>query len=222
MKKIRYLIFDLDGTLIDSSEGIVDAVNYSLRMMAQPEQPSERIKKYIGYPLSQMYADFTDIPSSELYRHFRVRANRSVVESSELLPGVEATLKRLQQQGYKMAIATTKVRCNLDAIIAMFDWDQLFDVTLGGDEVPRIKPEPDIFRMAIEQLGAGPDEALVIGDTTNDILAAQAVPMPVVAVKSPYESPAKVLALTPDHFMESITQLPELLRNGQGRRKYTS
>lgn len=222
MKKIRYLIFDLDGTLIDSSEGIVDAVNYSLRMMAQPEQPPERIKKYIGYPLSKMYADFTDVPSAELYRHFRVRADRSVVDSSERLPGVEATLQQLHQLGYKMAIATTKVRQNLDGIIKMFSWDKLFDVTLGGDEVPRIKPEPDIFRMALEQLGAGPDEALVIGDTINDVLAAQAVPMPVVAVKSPYESPAKVLALAPDHFLDSITELPNWIKNGRERSQPSS
>lgn len=222
MKPIRYLIFDLDGTLIDSSEGIVEAVNYSLRVMGGPEQSPERIRRYIGFPLSQMYNDFTDLPAAELYRHFRVKAEESVVASTVILPGVESTLKQLQQLGCRMAIATTKVRSNLDGIMAKFGWGSVFKVTIGGDEVERIKPEPDIFRLALKRMGAEPKEALVIGDTINDVLAARAVPMPVMAVKSPYAPPTQVLSLRPDYFLESIAELPAWLQGRQERSQLSS
>ena len=86
---VKNLIFDLDGTLIDSSDGVVQAVNYSLRQMGEAEQPADVIKKYIGYPLSTMYPDFTDAPMRELYAHFQVKAAETVVSSTIVLPGVE-------------------------------------------------------------------------------------------------------------------------------------
>ncbi|NOY89065.1 MAG: HAD hydrolase-like protein, partial [FCB group bacterium] len=70
---IKYLIFDLDGTLIDSSEGVVEAVNYSLRQVDEKERPSDEIKAFIGYPLKTMYTHFTQVPFEKLYPYFQER-----------------------------------------------------------------------------------------------------------------------------------------------------
>ncbi|MDH4158538.1 MAG: HAD family hydrolase, partial [candidate division Zixibacteria bacterium] len=119
---IKNLIFDLDGTLIDSSAGVVDAVNYSLKMVGSPQQEARAIKKFIGYSLATMYPHFTDAPYGELYRHFRVRAAEVIVRSAVLLPDVAEILQYLHGRGYRMAIATTKVRSNIDGIIDKFQW----------------------------------------------------------------------------------------------------
>lgn len=189
----------------------MEAVNYSLRQMKQPEQPPEKIKAFIGYPLSHMYPAFTDVPVEELYRHFRVKADEAVVASSVMLEGVPETLNLLKDHGFRMAIATTKVRGNIEGTLDKFGWRDLFEVTVGGDEVTQQKPHPDAFLKALGKLGADPDQTLAVGDTINDILAAQAVPMRVVAVASPYGGQAEIRALSPNHCIESIRELPAVL-----------
>jgi pyrophosphatase PpaX len=212
LNAFEYLIFDLDGTLIDSSRGVIDAVNYSLAQVAEPAQPAESIKAFIGYPLEEMYAAFTDRPVADLIPHFRERAVQTMVASTEILDGVPATLARLSAEGYRMAIATTKIRPHVDGILTRFGWDGIFPVRVGADEVARVKPAPDAFRLALERLGTTPERALVIGDTVNDIRAARAVPMKAAAVDSPYGGRDKLKAAGPDYWLASIADLPDLLR----------
>ncbi|MBN1213738.1 MAG: HAD family hydrolase [candidate division Zixibacteria bacterium] len=209
--KIKNLIFDLDGTLIDSSEGVVEAVNYSLRQMGQQEQKPETIKPFIGYALEVMYPEFTDAPLDELYRHFQVKAAESIVSSTVILDGVGETLAKLSENNYTMAIATTKIKKHVDKIINKFEWGPFFKAWVGGDEVAKVKPDPEIFFKVLKKMGAEPSETLVIGDTVNDILAARAVPMCSVAVLSPYGGRDKLLASKPDFVLDSMANLPELL-----------
>jgi 2-phosphoglycolate phosphatase len=211
LKQLDCLIFDLDGTLIDSSVGVVDAVNYSLRMMHQPEQPPERIVRFIGFPLSQMYRTFTQASVEELRRHFHTRAAETMVGSTIVLDGVPETLERLQSAGYKMAIATTKISRNLEGVVAKFGWGSFFDVLVGSDEVANVKPAPDAFRLAMERLGTTPRRAIVVGDTINDVHAAHAVPMKVIAVESPYGGLAELKASRPDYLIRNLSALPDLL-----------
>ncbi len=212
MKAIHNLVFDLDGTLIDSSEGVVDAVNYSLRMMDCPEQRPERIKRYIGFPLSQMYPDFTDAPVDQLYHHFQKRASDTVVSSTVPLDGVAEALKTLHAQGFHMAIASTKIRKHVEGIVAKLGWSHYFEALVGGDDVAEVKPAPDAFRVALERLAAASDQTLVVGDTINDIQAARAVPMRVIAVESPYRERSELVGARPDYLIESLRRLPSLLK----------
>lgn len=206
--QITSLIFDLDGTLIDSSDGVVDAVNFAFRQMGLAEQDPDVIKPYIGYPLKAMFADLTSASVDELYRHFQTRAISSVVDSSTILPDVQESLVDLRAQGYRMAIATTKIRVHVDAIVKKFGWESLFDAAVAGNEVHRVKPAPEAIHLAIERLNTEPSASLVIGDTENDILAAQQVPTRVAAILSPYGGEEKLHALKPDYF---IRRLPDLL-----------
>jgi len=208
---IKNLIFDLDGTLIDSSRGVVEAVNYSLREMGQPEQKPETIQAFIGYPLEKMYPHFTDAPLEELCELFQRKAAETVVSSAVTLPGVKQTLLELNRRQYRMAIATTKIKAHIEGILEKFGWPGLFQAVTGSDEVEKAKPDPSIFRLTLKRLKADPSETMVIGDTINDILAARAVPMKVTAVASPFGGKEKVIAAEPDFFIESITQLLDLL-----------
>ena len=207
----KHLIFDLDGTLIDSSDGVVEAVNYSLTQMGEAPQPPDIIKPYIGYPLEQMYPNFTDAPYKELYAHFTVRAAETVVASTTALPHVEEVLARLHKTDIKLAIGTTKIKRHVDGIIAKLEWHNYFDVLVGGDEAVRFKPDPAVFQIALKRLNANPANTMVVGDTINDVLAAKAVPMAVTAVASPYGDSETLVASEPDHFIKDIRQLPELL-----------
>jgi len=210
LKTIRNLIFDLDGTLIDSSDGVVEAVNYSLQQMGQPPQSPEAIKPFIGYPLETMYPHFTDAPLDKLLGHFRDKAVETIVVSTSPLPGVEEVLSQLRAEGFKMAIATTKIRMHLNGIMVKLGWKSTFSATVGGDEVSRVKPDPEALELALMRLHARADESLMIGDTINDVLAARAVPMEVVAVASPYGIENDLVGES-DHHIKSIAELPGLL-----------
>ncbi len=209
--RINNLIFDLDGTLIDSSEGVVEAVNYSLRQMGEPEQSPQNIKAFIGYSLSQMYPTFTDAPVKELYSHFQKKAAETVVSSTVLLPGADETLRRLKADGYRLAIASTKIRRHIGGIINKFDWHDLITTFAGGDEVAHVKPDPEIFLLTMSRMSADVSETLVVGDTINDVQAARAVPMTVVAVDSPYGGTDKLLKAQPDYFVKSIDDIVGLI-----------
>lgn len=211
MASFKYLLFDLDGTLIDSSDGVVEAVNYSLEQMGQPARRPEEIKPYIGYPLSKMYPDFTDAPIKELYRHFQVKAASSVVSSTTILNGADKVLEGLKRLDYKMAIATTKIKMHTDGIIHKFGWDRFFDAAVGGDEVKQVKPAPDVFQLALDRLGGRVEEALVVGDTVNDVIAARKMKVTVAAIASPYGRHDEVKESGPDYFFESLDGIMGLL-----------
>lgn len=212
MNKIENLIFDLDGTLIDSSEGVISAVNYSLRQMGEREQPPEIIKRYIGYPLSQMYPDFSDKPVAELYKHFQVKAKETIVASTVQLEGVQSTLEQLRDDNYRLAIATTKIKSHVDGIIDKFDWHDLILCASGGDEVKKVKPAPDIFELTLKKMNGQIENSIVIGDTENDILAAHAIGLKSVGVISPYGDCEKLLKAKPDYTISSIVELLPLIK----------
>ncbi len=205
------MIFDLDGTLIDSSDGVIESVNYSLQQMGEPEQPAEVIRPFIGFPLSTMYPHFSDKPIDQLYKHFQVKAKTAVVASTVILPAVEEVLSYLKSAGYSMAIASTKIRQHIEGVIKKFGWEQYFDVYAGGDEVTHVKPDPEIMRLVLERMNCTADQTVMIGDTINDVMAAKAVPMSVIAVEPPYGGKDELLGAEPTAFVTGLHELPKLL-----------
>lgn len=212
MRQIHNIIFDLDGTLIDSSEGVVEAVNYSLTQVGEPVQSPEIIKSYIGFPLSTMYPNFTNQPLDVLYSHFQDKAKDTVVQSTVMLPGVQDMLDNLATVGYTLAIASTKIRKHITGVIEKLQWEKYFHSYCGGDEVKIVKPAPDIFKLAMERLQSNTSNSIVVGDTINDIHAAQAISLPVIAVHSPYGNKKEVEESKPDYIIDSIHQLAPLLQ----------
>ncbi len=208
---VQALIFDLDGTLIDSSEGVVAATNYALRQMGQADQSPETIKRYIGFPLKQMFADFTTASADKLYDHFQVKAAETVVASARALDGVDEVLAELDRRGLRMSIATTKTRSHLDGIIAKLGWANYFPSSVSGSDVSAPKPDPEAFSLALHKLNCRAESALAVGDTINDILAARRIPMRVASVPSPYGGHEAVAALRPDYMLNHLEDLLRLL-----------
>lgn len=207
----HHLIFDLDGTLIDSSDGVVAATNYALTQLGIPERPADEVKRFIGYPLRDMFTAFTDAPYDQLSQHFQVRARETVVGTTVALPYAGETLRLLRDQGYRMAIATTKIKVHIDLILDKCDWRDLFDATVGGDEVAEVKPAPDAFELALRRLDADRRNSIVIGDTINDVLAARTLQIPVIAIASPYGGNEELRGAGPTYHLSSLRDLPALL-----------
>ncbi len=182
----RYIIFDLDGTLIDSSEGVIASTNYALTELGQPPRTPEEIKRFIGHPLEEMFGTFTDAPMEKLREKFHEKARETMVASTKALPGTDDILRLFYQARYRLAVATTKYSHHTEGIIAKMGWAGFFTATASGDEVARVKPAPDLVSLALKRLGATPDKAVMVGDTVNDIMAARAAGIPVIAIRSPF------------------------------------
>jgi len=211
LSRVKNVIFDLDGTLIDSSDGVVAAVNYALEKNGDPLPPPAEIRSFIGYSLDEMFPHFSEAPTDLLHRYFQEKANDLVVGATVALPEAEETLRYLHEHGYRLAIATTKHRRNIEGILDKLNWRSFFATFSGGDEVKRVKPDPEIFRLTLSRLGAVREETVVIGDTINDILGAKQIPMTTIAVASPFEEREKVMSAHPDHFVESILGVVDLI-----------
>ena len=184
-RRISALIFDLDGVLIDSTAGVVDATNYALKAIGKAPRSAQEVRRFIGSPLPVMFEEFAPgIDFEEIIRpHFRKRALEVITVSSSLLPGATETLHQMRKAGFLLGIGSTKIRPHIQGIVDKFNWGELVSSFSGADEAPP-KPAPDIFLKTAGRLGKEPEEVLIIGDTANDTIAARAAGMSVVTIES--------------------------------------
>lgn len=185
-EKIRHILFDLDGTLVDSSEGVAQATNFALTSLGYEPRSLEQIARFIGYPLENMFASFCDGPIDRLKAAFQEKAARVMKESARPMAGAHEIVVLLFEAGYKLAIATTKYRIHTEGIIDKMGWNRYFAATASGDEVPRVKPAPDLVELALNKLGAKPETSVMVGDTINDILSARAAGVRAISIRSPF------------------------------------
>ncbi|MCP4568576.1 MAG: HAD family hydrolase [FCB group bacterium] len=206
---IKNIIFDLDGTLIDSSEGVIEATNYALTSLGQKPRLPEEIKRFIGYPLDIMFPSFCDAPIAELKAAFQRNARESMIASSVPLPGVNKVLPLFPAKGLTMAIATTKFSIHTTGIVEKLGWGKYFAALVSGDEVKRVKPAPDIVELALARLEGNTADSIMIGDTVNDIKAAHAAGIKAIAIRSPFGND-DFGASEPDFILERFSDLKQL------------
>jgi HAD superfamily hydrolase (TIGR01549 family) len=208
---IKAIIFDLDGTLIDASDGVVECFNYALKEAGLKPAPAEEIKSTIGYPPKEVFKRYSKSKIEFLHRKLLKRAKEVMAERSRLLPGARETLEFCNSNGFKCGLATTKYRENGIKVLAKLEIEKYFEVILFGDEVEFVKPHPGIIYRIAERLEAKPQETLVVGDTINDVIAARAAGATSVSVTSGVDPKWKLLNEKPDYLIDTIGDLITLL-----------
>jgi len=207
MHTIDTILFDLDGTLIDSSEGVVRSFNYVFRQIGVPLPDPSEIKATIGYPLRESFRRFTDHDPDECYRLFQEKAEEVLIPSTFLLPGVEDTVRHLFEHGYRLGVATTKNRNHLVGILERLDVARYFQDVSGGDEVKHVKPDPEILLLTLRKLRRTPETSVYVGDTILDIRAARGAGMTSISVLGGTSSREEIEDEAPDLILEHITGL---------------
>lgn len=178
---LNTIIFDFDYTLGDTTNGIVQSARYALEQMGEEERNYEEIKKTIGLSLSETYKALTgnmdEARADSFFDLFKEKADEVMVDSAELYPGVKEMLVSLRQQGYRLGIVTTKFAYRVRNIMKKFDAEELFDVYIGVGDVTKVKPDPEGLLLAVEKLGVKTENALYVGDSYVDAMAAEAAGM---------------------------------------------
>jgi len=183
---LKAVIFDFDYTLGDSSEGIIQCINYALETMGHGKRTDDDIKKTIGHHLTKAYVMLTGRENLDEGQHFMdlfiEKANEVMVAHTKLYPGVKKTLERLKAQGLVLAIVTTKNHNRIVDILEKFECGNLIGLIVGGDDVKAAKPDPEGLLWAIERLGLNKSEILYVGDSLVDAKTAETAEVDFAAV----------------------------------------
>lgn len=205
----RLLVFDWDGTLMDSEAQIVRCMQAAMGDMELPVLAPPRIRDIIGLGLKEAIDrlfpgqdDAFHARMVERYRHHWLGSERG----SELFEGAERTLVELRERGYLLGVATGKGRQGLDKVLVETGLGALFDATRCSDET-RSKPDPLMLQEIMTVLGVTPDRTLMIGDTEYDLVMARNAGVDAMAVGYGVHTPERLLEHGPLDCLERIDQL---------------
>ena len=212
---IRGIIFDFDGTLIDSYEPITESLNLVRRTFDRPPLPLEEVKSMVGHGLEHLIEKAVGkVPMDEAVRQFREHYASICESRTTILPLVRETVEELQRRGYEMAIATNKPSYFARDILRALDVDHLFAEVLGPNDVQRAKPDPEMLEIIMSRLGLGVEEVVYVGDMVIDIEVARNAGVAVYALATGSASRDDLLAGRPDRmlhkFSDLLTYLPAL------------
>lgn len=209
------LIFDLDGTLIDSAPDIHAGVNRLLAAEGHPPLPFAQVKGFIGKGVPHLIdqvmqaANLTEEPGLTASLIARFTADyETAVTLTRPYPGVPAILRQLRDQGHRLGLCTNKPIRPTHAVLDHLSLTSLFDIVLGGDSLPLRKPDPAPLHAAIKGLGGGP--ALYIGDSETDADTAHAANIPFLLFTEGYRKSRADTLPQIDRFSD-FTVLPALV-----------
>lgn len=206
------VLFDLDGTVIDSGAIILASMRHAAKEVLGAEPPEEVLMAAVGGPglEAQMRALAPD-RVEELVVSYRAH-NEPLHDELMCCEGVDDVLVRLKDEGRRLGIVSAKRRATIELAFAKIPLAHLFDVVVGGDETTRHKPQPEPLLLAAERLGADPAECAYVGDSPFDIRAAKAAAMHAVAVTWGGIHPRERLEREePDAIVDSAEELLHVL-----------
>ena len=211
------VIFDLDGTLIDSAPDLAAAINRMYAKLSLPDMPIETIKSWVGngsLKLVERALAAHGIEANkidEAHEIFLGEYAACSTDATVAYDGVSLGIERLQAAGFQLAICTNKPARYLPEILAHFGWQTAFDVVLGGDALALKKPDPAPLLHICEQLGVAPEAAIMVGDSKNDILAGQAAGMMTLALRYGYNYGEPIDQMRPDAAFDDFDALTDYL-----------
>jgi phosphoglycolate phosphatase len=212
------LLCDLDGTLVDSLPDLAAAIAELLDQESRPGLMQEAVAAMVGDGVPKLIeralaATGGVPPAAELAalvaRYMPIYEAR-LTELTRPYPGAIETLQALKDNGWRLAVCTNKPEAPSREIVTGLGFAGLFEAISGGDSLPVKKPDPGHVLGLLAGLGAAPGAAVMLGDSTNDVRAAQAAGLPAIAIAHGYgATPARELGA--DRVIESFAELPAAL-----------
>ena len=199
------ILFDFDGTVFDTVEGITKSVRYSLNKNGMDAELSE-LRCFAGPPLVDMFMEKFGVEEDlarKLTEDFRERYNPTGLYECRVFPGVRELVEHLRAAGKKVGIATSKPQRLAETLLRREDMLSLFDVVCGAGDSGEGNAKWQVIRRAMDALDAKQDSTVLIGDTKYDVFGANQVGIPCVGVKYGYAKPGEMeaagaLCMVPD------------------------
>ena len=209
MRKTSLIIYDFDGTLVDTLFDIADSVNLSLVDLGLPQLPRKTIRKYIGKGVERLMTQalegscFTDIPRAVAL--FKNHYSENLVKHTDFYPYGREILEHFRNK--KQAICSNKPEIFVRKILESLDGLQHFQAIIGGDSVKTKKPHPEGLDLILKKLKVSPDEAVLIGDSPVDIETGKRAGVYTCVVNYGLGLPEEIAAASPDCSVDCLSKL---------------
>jgi len=218
----KLVIFDLDGTLVDSVPDLALAINDMLRALERKTFSVDTIRAWVGNGAQTLVKRALDAGAneetsleSELFTKaltlFLASYEKHLCEQTICYPNVLITLQALKSKGFILALVTNKPYAFIDPLLKGLGLDELFTLCLGGDSLSKKKPDPMPLLEACKVLEVDPKEAVMIGDSKNDILAAKAAKIQSIGVSYGYNYNEEIETYLPEAVVDDIYECVALL-----------
>ena len=222
---LRAVLFDLDGTLLDTAADIALALNRALGEQGSATIPLDQVRAMIGRgaPLlvSRAWAHLGHAPDETLHArlldrffHHYAALDERTESAAQPYDGALQALSGLHAAGLRIAVVTNKQHRFADSLVRSLGLGAWVDLVVGGDTCAHRKPDPEPLWFACATLAVAPGTALMVGDSINDVQAARAAGIPVVCVPYGYNEGRDPRDLPCDALIESLAELPSLLLGG--------
>ncbi len=211
MEGLQAVLFDLDGTLIDTVELILESFRYTTKTVLGREIPDEELMEFVGCPLVVQMRGFDESRADELvtvYREYNALVHDQLIKG---YPGVEASLAELRRREIPLGIITSKSHSVAQKGLDRFGLGEYFDVMVAFDDVELHKPDPHPLRVASDMMGVDLSACIYLGDSPHDMTAALAGDAIAVAALWGAFPRETVLRPGPHYALERMPQLLELI-----------
>jgi len=213
------LVFDLDGTLVDTAPDLIAATNHVLEYVRVPPVDVNNLRPWIGQGAKYMiemaigpaHANLTDEESDWLLERYLAFYAENIAEASQPFEGAVAALEHFQAAGARLAVCTNKMERMSKSLLAELDLARYFAVIAGRDTFDAFKPNPKHLLDTIRTAGGDAERAIMIGDTGVDIATARAASVPVIAVSFGYTD-TPVHEFSPDAVIDHYRDLEPAIK----------
>ena len=173
MADISTVLFDFDGTVMDTNNVIIGSWQHTFKTVEGKERDEAEIIKTFGEPLiDTMKKFFPDYPTEEAVEIYRSYHRDRFTELIDIFPGIKKLLSKLKRRGYKTAIVTSRLKTTTMLGMEKYGIDKYFDAVITCEDTDKHKPDPEPVNIALQRLNSLPEEAVMLGDSMFDIMCA--------------------------------------------------
>lgn len=214
MNTFDTILFDFDGTVMDTNEVIIQSWQHTFRTLEGKERAVEEIIKTFGEPLAlTMEKTFPQVPVEESIGIYRSYHYDNFGELISLFPGMEALIQELRRRGYKIGLVTSRLKATTMQGLDKYGIKDYFETVVTAEDTNKHKPDPEPIYIALRQLGSKPENSIMVGDTMFDILCAKNAGVQSVLVSWALAVTEEDLSGTdrPDHVIKEAMDLLPIL-----------
>ena len=183
MRKITTVLFDFDGTIMDTNDLILKSWKNTFRILRGEEVSDDVILPTLGEPLElTMENFFPEVPLQECLDTYRSWHHDNFVQLIKMFPGMMELLEELKARGYRMGLVTSRLKYTTMLGVEKYDLGRFFEYILTADDTDKHKPDPAPILITLEKMGADPSETIMVGDTLLDLGCARNAGVPSVLV----------------------------------------